>query len=48
VEEHFRAVIDNGGKGIVLRHPKSLYESGRSASYLTYSVSTSSFEFVKN
>lgn len=38
LEQFFQDIIDQGGEGIILRNPASLYEPGRSTAYLKHKV----------
>lgn len=38
LEDFFQAVLKGGGEGVILRDPKSLYQPGRSASFLKHKV----------
>jgi len=36
MKEYYENIIQNGGEGIMIKHPKSLYENGRSSYMLKY------------
>jgi len=38
LERFLQDIIDNGGEGIILRDPRSPFESGRSNAYLKHKV----------
>ena len=36
MREYYQNIIDNGGEGIIIKHPESLYENGRSSYMLKF------------
>ena len=39
MEKYYQEIIENGGEGIMIKHPKSFYENGRSSNMLKYKPS---------
>ena len=39
MESYYRKIIDDGGEGIMMKHPECIYESGRSSNMLKYKPS---------